>query len=245
MSRNYQHPPLIEALCEFQFVSENWDLTIPGLVYQKIKKDYPNKHQVKMMELEFQVKSSEISPKMRGDTDRMQFLNKEESGLVQVGQNLLAVNFLQPYPKWQNFRERIKEMLEVYKDIAHPAGIKRIGLRYINKIEIPVSEFDLSDYFNLQPTLPKQIPSQFGPIFMRVEIPYSANDGLLVLTFASNPSAQPNNSSFILDLDFATPVEHGCKFDNYFDWIEVAHKNVEIAFEACIKDRARNLFQEE
>lgn len=245
MSRNYLQPPLIEALCEFQFSSENWDWTIPGLVYQKIGERYPNKRQVKMVEFELQAKSSEISPRVRGDADRMQFLTTNESELVQVGQNMLAINFLQPYPKWRIFRSRIAEMFDMYKDIAHPAAIKRIGLRYINKIEIPASVFDLSEYFNVQPKLPDQMPSNFGSVFMRTEVPYGPNAGLLILTFASNPSEKPDNSSFILDLDFATFGEHGCQFENYFEWIEKAHEFVETAFESCITDQARSLFREE
>jgi uncharacterized protein (TIGR04255 family) len=244
MSRNYQQPPLIEALCEFQFTSENWDWTIPGLVYQKIQTPYSIKRQMKMVEFELQTKSSGINPRVRDDVDRMQFLTPDEKSLVQVGQNMLAINFLRPYPKWGSFRERIAEMLGIYKDIAQPAAIKRIGLRYINQIEIPASVFNLNNYFNLQPKLPAQIPNQFGSVFMRVEIPYQKDNGVLVLIFASTPSALPDISSFILDLDFATSGEHNCQFDNYQDWIDKAHNYVETAFESCVTDQARQLFQE-
>jgi hypothetical protein len=43
---------LIEALCEFQFADGEWDWTIPGLVYQQIKHEFPIKRQAPTEEFE-------------------------------------------------------------------------------------------------------------------------------------------------------------------------------------------------
>ena len=46
MGRKYNNPPLIEALCEFQFIpTEPYDSTIPGLFYTQIKGDFPEKQE--------------------------------------------------------------------------------------------------------------------------------------------------------------------------------------------------------
>jgi uncharacterized protein (TIGR04255 family) len=41
--RTYKKPPIEEALCEFRFVSQEWDLTLPGRLYDEIKDEYPGK----------------------------------------------------------------------------------------------------------------------------------------------------------------------------------------------------------
>jgi len=42
MKRKYKKPPIVEALCEFQFIpQEPYNLTIPGLFYDKIKEEFP------------------------------------------------------------------------------------------------------------------------------------------------------------------------------------------------------------
>jgi len=42
VSRKYTNPPILEALCEFQFVpSQPWDMTIPGFLYEKINHEFP------------------------------------------------------------------------------------------------------------------------------------------------------------------------------------------------------------
>ena len=46
MGRRYKNPPIVEALCEFEFISSQpWDLTIPGLIYEKVKDEFPDKRQ--------------------------------------------------------------------------------------------------------------------------------------------------------------------------------------------------------
>lgn len=42
--RKYKNPPIVEALCEFRFVpSDEWNLTVPGLIFQELKHVYDGK----------------------------------------------------------------------------------------------------------------------------------------------------------------------------------------------------------
>ena|SRR5215207_7513665 len=53
--RIYKDPPIIEALCEFQFVpSQPWDLTIPGLFYREVKSEFPKRRQFNPFQVSFQ-----------------------------------------------------------------------------------------------------------------------------------------------------------------------------------------------
>ena len=79
---------------------------------------------------------------------RIQFVRSDERALIQLGQDLLAINHLEPYPTWAYFKPIILDKLEVYQDIAQPEGLERIGLRYINKIEFEPLIVELEDYFN-------------------------------------------------------------------------------------------------
>jgi uncharacterized protein (TIGR04255 family) len=52
MSKKYETPPIIEALCHFQYrQNTSWDLTIPGFIYEKVKNTFPQKTQVAHMDL--------------------------------------------------------------------------------------------------------------------------------------------------------------------------------------------------
>jgi uncharacterized protein (TIGR04255 family) len=60
MSNEYKNPPAIEAVCEFRLSPETeWDITIPGLIYERVKEKFPIKEQRTFQNVEI---SSEGSP---------------------------------------------------------------------------------------------------------------------------------------------------------------------------------------
>jgi uncharacterized protein (TIGR04255 family) len=247
VSRLYQKPPLIEALCEFQFADADseWDWTIPGLVYQQIKEQFPIKRHAPTVEFEVQAEPDQVSQRLKGGLGRMQFLRTDKTALVQVGPQLLAVNQLRPYPHWSRFKPLILDTLEIYRQVARPAGFKRIGLRYVNQIQLPSDEVELSTYFNFGPRLPAPIASDpIRSLLLRVDLGQASHRGHLILTLASAPREDQGDPTLILDLDFATTSAANVTLDGIDDWIEQAHDRIETAFEASITDRLRARFEE-
>lgn len=245
MSRIYRRPPLVEALCEFQFAGSDWDWTVPGLMYQEIKQAFPTKRQTQVVEFEVQTEGRQWSQQVKGSAERMQFFRADESALVQVGPHFLAVNHLQPYPHWPSFKPLILDNLDLYRRIANPSGFRRLGLRYVNRIDIPTTQLDLQEYFNFGPRLPAAMTSTpMDALLLRVGLPHQADGGRLLLTLASAPDAEEGNAAFILDLDFIASAASALALDTAHDWIETAHDRIETAFEASISNRLRELFGE-
>lgn len=246
MGRKYSNPPIEEALCEFQFVpSQPWDITIPGLFYDRIKEEFPEKQQQMGFGLSFQPKEGGIAEhKIELAPPRMQFFRTNKSALVQVGPNLLTINHLRPYPSWENFKPLILDSLMKYQEITKPKGLKRIGLRYINKIEFNKGPIELSDYFNYYPFIPQKLPQIHSAFNVRIEIPYEGGRDHLLLALASMVPEKPDVLSLLLDIDYIMAKSEGISLNETLDWIENAHTAIENAFEACITDRCRNLFGE-
>ena len=245
MSRIYKKPPLIEALCEFQFAEGDWDWTIPGLVYQQIETQFPIKRQASTVEFEVQADPDQVSQRLRGGPGRMQFVRADETALVQVGPHLLVINQLRSYPRWSEFKPLVLDTFEVYRKVAGPTGFRRIGIRYINHIQVPTSEVGLSTYFNFWPRLPAPIVSDpIRALLLRVDLAQESYLGHLVMTLATAPNDGQGGSALILDLDFATTSTQEIALDAVGDWVEQAHDRIEIAFEACLTDRLRDLFEE-
>ena len=134
MSKQYANPPIIEAVCEFRFTPDTpWDLTVPGLVYEKIKDKFPQKEQRTVQEIEIKQTPQGIQQEVR-TFDRVLFLENTRKMLVQLGPRVLAVNSLKPYPGWEKFEVAIREAFEALTTIVEVKGLQRIGLRYINQI---------------------------------------------------------------------------------------------------------------
>jgi uncharacterized protein (TIGR04255 family) len=243
VSRQYENPPIIEAICEFRFKPrQDWDWTIPGLVYDKIKADFPKKRQQNAIQLE--VTPEHQGPPAVETIAKLQFLTEDETSLVQLAPNLISVNHLKPYPKWPTLKHIIGKMLLVYREIAEPSALQRIGLRYINIIDTMEEKANIEDYLLAQPHVPNTLPQVFVRWGQRVEIPFEETDCLLILQTGSTHDPGRRTAAFVLDLDFVTLHPETVPIDSAMDWVERAHTQLENAFEACITNKARTIFTE-
>jgi len=244
MGKKYRNPPIMEALCEFQFdPSSPWDLAVPGLVYEKLGDPFRKRRLAKVFEASISGGPEGIEQQVK-TADRMQFLRDDERALIQVGPNLLAINHLKPYPTWQEFLPLIRQGFDAYLAAANPKGIQRIGLRYINRMEIPGERIELEDYFEFRPFVAPRLPQDFGPFIVGVQIPYEDSSDTLRLQLASATVETPHTVPVMLDLDYFLAQPGRVSPDRVFEWVEVAHSHVEEVFEACITDRLRQMFQE-
>jgi len=244
MGKKYRNPPIVEALCEFRFEpDEPWDMAIPGLVYGKIRDGFPIRRQAKAFEVSVAAGPEGIGQQVL-TTNRMQFLREDEKALIQVGPNLLAVNHLKPYPTWQEFLPLIRHGFEAYLIAARPKGIRRIGLRYINRIEFPGERVELADYLEFRPFVGERLPKDYGPFIVGIQISFEDSRDALRLQLTSATVETPGTIAVMLDLDYFLAQPGGVSQDDVFKWIEVAHGHVEEVFEACITDRLRQMFGE-
>lgn len=231
--------PIVESLCEFQFIpGQPWDLTIPGMFYEQIKDDFPIKKQQMGIGIALQPKKGILEQKVEM-SQRMEFHRADDSALVQIGPDLLVVNVLPPYPKWDSFRQMIDSNLGKYITIAKPKGFRRVGLRYINKILMETDKIELSDCFRVFPNIPAELPQVHGPFQIRVEFPYAAGRDVLILTLATVMPEKPNSLSFILDLDYVLLAPDQISLENIGGWLKQAHINLIAAFKVCLTENCK------
>jgi uncharacterized protein (TIGR04255 family) len=246
MERKYNNPPVVEALCEFQFIpNQPWDITIPGLIYEKIKNKFPEKHQQNILGLQFQHTEKGIESKIEHGPPRIEFFKKDKTGLLQVGPDLLIINQLKPYIAWENFKSMIMNNFNIYKKIANPKSFKRIDLRYINIFEFDTQEVKLDDYFMYYPFIPKDLSHMHFHFSTNVELPFKEKKEVLILKLQSIIPNKPNLVSLVLDIDYAMITPEYISLDAINEWLEKAHNKVENAFESIIKDKTRNLFEKD
>lgn len=242
MGKIYKNPPVIEALCEFFFEGGKWDPTIPGLFYEKVKKEYPQKKVISHTEVKVDMSSEgETIQTHRAAEARTRFIRLDGSALVQVARNLLVFNQLRPYPKFEEWKHKALEALSIYKELCQPEKISKIGVRYINQILIPCEMILMEDYFQLYPELPVAISEAHGRFFMSLEIPIQKNHRTTVTLGNISPDAV-GCVKYVLDIYdiIASPIS----FEELEALVVQAHDNIERIFENSITDKLRELFQE-
>ena len=115
---------------------------------------------------------------------------------------------LEPYLTWEQLYEESQRLWAIFKDLAQPAEIQRLGLRYINRIKLPPGELRLEDYIQPAPSSPRDLDLPFDG-FMHYdtlavpEHPFAIN---LIRTVQRPTGAGDTGIALILDVDvFTTP----------------------------------------
>jgi uncharacterized protein (TIGR04255 family) len=245
VGERYKNPPVVEALCEIYFHDSKWDGTLPGLFFEKVRKNYPKKKELEQVGVQVSVSKEAQATQVQREERRIQFIKEDDSRLIQIENNLLVINQLRPYPRFEDWKPVVDEMLKHYSEVAQPKGIRQMGMRYINRIIIPAAKFKMEDYFNLYPQVPESLGAMHGKFMMRLEIPPKHKGHRLMVTFGTSPPESPETSAEMLDiynifvLPVAFPIEDVDKY------IIEAHENIEAAFENSITNKTRELFEKE
>jgi uncharacterized protein (TIGR04255 family) len=243
MGRKYANPPIVEAVCEFRLTPETrWDLTVPGLLYEKLKESFPQKEQRIIQEVELAQGSEGLQQQIR-TSERIMFFTSDRKMLVQVGTRLLVVNALKPYPHWEGFKPRIEMAWKSLQATIEVHGLERIGLRYINHIELPAQGVELSEYFEFYPFVGQRLPQQVVSFIAGVEFSYA--DGRDHCRVQLTPIlGSVGKHLLMLDLDYFVARPRSVEVAKVIDWIEEAHNRVEEIFEGCITEKLREMFAE-
>lgn len=246
MGRKYNNPPVIEAVCEFRLPPEiKWDLTVPGFIYEKVKDEFPHKEQRLFQEVELK-QSPQGVEQLVHSRERALFLTNDRRIFIQVGFRLLAINCLKPYPTWDKFKSYIEAAFKSLLDTIEILNLQRIGLRYINRIEIinPGHSFKLADYFDFRPFLGTKLPKDISGFAIRCVLPFPKTQAECNLQLTTAVPEKPSNCAFILDLDYYLSQVQIIASNDALAWIEEAHTNLEEIFEGCITDHLRQTYEE-
>jgi uncharacterized protein (TIGR04255 family) len=242
MGRKYKNPPVIEAVCEFRLTPDShWDLTVPGLFYERIKPDFPHREQRLVQEVELIQGLQGIQQQWRA-TERVLLFNQDKTMLIQLGAHLLVINALKPYPTWQEFKPRIEKAWEILQKVVEVKSLERIGLRYINRVELS-TQYKLEDYFEFYPFIGKRLPQRIASFVIVAEFPYNEGRDGCRLQLVPAIAAERKNA-VVLDIDYFLARPRGIEVPAAMTWVEHAHSRVEEVFEGCITDRLRAIFEE-
>jgi uncharacterized protein (TIGR04255 family) len=243
MGKKYAKPPIVEAVCEFRLTPETrWDLTVPGLLYERLKGSFPHKEQRMIPEVELIQGPEGLQQQIR-TSERIMLFTKDKKMLVQVGPRLLAINVLKPYPHWEGFKPRIEMAWQSLQAAIEVQGLERIGLRYINHIELPAQSVELAEYFEFYLSVGQRLPQQMVSFLAGAEFSYADDRDHCRVQLTPIPGSG-GKSLFMLDIDYFLARARAVEVVDALAWVEEAHDRVKEVFEGCITDKLREMFEE-
>jgi uncharacterized protein (TIGR04255 family) len=243
--QTYSNAPITEAIIDLRVVQRD-GLTLAELERCQAgeEKAYPNKWLLNMFEGRIQFGGAEEPSSYKESKEQTGFGFKSADGkhVVEVHRDGFVFHRLAPYAGWEQFRKEARRLWNVYQHCVRPGAVVRVALRYINRIDLPMGA-ELKDYLRTSPEVSPDLPQRLDGFFMQVNIPnYDIKSNLLLREMAV-PSANPDRSSVILDIDlFRTeeiPVEDGAMWE-VVESLRVRKNEI---FEACITKQTREVIR--
>ncbi|MGO3690547.1 MAG: TIGR04255 family protein [Psychroflexus halocasei] len=119
--------PIIDALVEVRFSSKINPEAVFGLIYNRLKDDFPGFQKLPILELPEQVRSNDPSLKFKP-----YYKLSNQDYVIQIGPRVLVIGSYPEYTGWNNFSDELFKVISNVLSLDIIADVERIGLRYIN-----------------------------------------------------------------------------------------------------------------
>lgn len=137
--RHLKNAPIKEALIDIGVV-ESPTVTVKSLkehFTNLLSSSYPNVKERRSFLATFGAVEGAPSLSSQERIDGLFFSSLDEKRVIQTRLEGFTANRIKPYGNYEEFKSEAKVKWQQYKDFVKPDRVLRIGLRYINELQIP------------------------------------------------------------------------------------------------------------
>lgn len=248
MPKTYKNPPLLEAVCEFRFVTNgNHSAEQIASFYEMIKGSFPIQKKGKINKVEFRIDTEKTPEENKGSISQdfyefEQYFSEDEKYFIQLDGGRMSIHRIKPYTAWSQFLPLIQAVYSTYLETFKPTELSRMGVRYINEIILPAEGFTFSDYFTLSASVPSLDENSRQSIFLGSVFEQEGGRDAIKVQFGDKqlPEGGPSEA-FVLDLDYFL-VNATVALDAVDGWLTTAHTNLENVFEGIVTEKTKQSF---
>lgn len=241
----YPNAPIVESVFDIQ-VEQSEGVTIEqiGTFHDCIKDRFPKIE--KRSKGQAQIKISDKGASLDSPSfnlDGFLYSSIIEKKIVQARLDGFTFNKLKPYESWEAFSSEAHELWDLYAKIAQPIKIKRIALRYINKIEIPLPISDFKEYILTIPEIAPALPQGLANFLMMLVIPKPEIGATAVINEVMEQVTKQQTLPIIFDIDVFKIVSYINNYDELwkeFDQLRIFKNDI---FFNSMTDKAKDLFK--
>ncbi|RYD70261.1 MAG: TIGR04255 family protein [Verrucomicrobiaceae bacterium] len=174
----------------------------------------------------------------------LQFVTADEKEVVQIRVGGFSYNRMEPYTSFDDYLPEISRCWDEFRRLAAPVQIRKIGLRFINRIPIPTENgvVNLSEYLKVSPNLPDGTGLQFAGFFHQHQAADPSTGINANIILASQP-AEPDTFPLLLDIEvFRLQRFPPAPLADWADQIKTLRTLKNRIFEHSLTTKCLNLF---
>lgn len=221
--RPLKNAPIREALIDIRVFPSDTITAEKLNGFKAIFSDsYPVTKETRLVKATF---ANQASPEVTAEDvfDGLRFSSKDNTRFVQTRLNGFTINCLKPYGTYEDFKPEAQRLWLKYAELAKPKQIVRIGLRYINDLEIPSPSYNISDVFD-SISIPLTDDVRVRGYSFRFAFERNAPHDKAHVLIDSPPRKEPTNN-IVLDIEVGRTFETSpsedelwSALDNLRDW---------------------------
>lgn len=240
----YKRAPITEAVIEIRFEKPLPKQTVDKL-NERLKDDYVSSDPLSTIGVQFDLQQKQAT--VDASDSGYKLTSKDQADILLITPASMACSRLAPYNGWEAFRARAEDSWKKWKRLSGYQKIQGLGVRYINRIDIPHAgeeKIRVEDFLNVYPEYPE--PELF-PALNKYTMQIVGFIGLenfnLVINSGIMSSPLVEHLSVMLDLDVRLIRDVPQKDDKIWAMFDLMREHKNHVFETCITDDARKLFQ--
>ena len=207
MTTRLARPPIVEAVLDVDCdMPPQLDLgTLEATAREAFRDRYPKFRPQYVHEAKVQAAPSGQAPpkvSMRRGLQALQLLQEDDLQLVQVRTGGFSFNRLRPYSSLDDYLPEIERSWRIFVKVAEPLRIRKIRLRYINRVLLPTTDgqLNLREYLEVGPLLPDQESLEFLEFVHRHSAIEPKTGNRVTVIVASQP-LEGSHLPVILDIE--------------------------------------------
>jgi uncharacterized protein (TIGR04255 family) len=244
---SFPRPPIVEAVIEHRFA----DAIAMDVVERLRKRFEPNFPAIGHMNaMSVSINPLGAEPKLSQNPVGYRLTDRAGSAIIVTTTQVIAFSRLAPYPGWRKFISEAENIFGSARDIMGFSKLNRIGVRYINRLDIPVVfdennplPFRMKDYLLIFPEYPAAVfPQALGSTMQCITfLPDIASRATINVATALSPV--PHHASLIFDIDIGRETDVPQRKDEISRLLEAIRFQKNRIFASCLTKKAETLFQ--
>lgn len=209
LSESFEHlpnAPIVEAVIHWQARAEK--KLEPDAFLEQLKDrlpEYPHQQRQQEIGVGAEIGPEGASLQQRHTWHGYRLESVDKLYVAQFTRNGFVFSRLEPYEGWETLEAEAKRLWGIYRELAEPSEVQRLGVRFINLIT-PVQPEQLADLLNVPPRCPEGLALPLRGFMHQSTFEIPGYPYHLSAIQTIQPPSPPERQSFglILDLDVFT-----------------------------------------
>lgn len=236
----YKRPPITEAVIELRL-----EQPLPRTEVEKLLLRFGGEYAFSedFVAYEVRVNPAERRADFEDQSSGYKLSSADRADVLLITPSHLSCSRLAPYVGWHTFRGRAEDSWRTWKRVTGYRKIGRIGVRFINRIDIPAARGEvvkIQTYLRVYPRA--RAVKRMQSYAMQMTGALEEDNCRVVINSSSVPSPLVDHMSVVLDIDVSCQSGVPQRDDELWALIDRIRVRKNLIFEESVTDRARELF---